>query len=497
MEVVFLFVGIAVGVVATVIVCVLVNKSKRQQIVLEKENLNDQLAKEQQNSNSLSADLKKTTSDYNQLKTDKSAVDARLEVLGNQLSDEIANRKQLERERDEKISELTETIKNLNAEKEKFSNELEIEKKHNSEELEKREAKLVEQIKFAQEQLKNTTQEILKERQEQLQDTNKAQLDTILAPLSKNLDEFKKRVNEIHEKNIEDRTSMAKELEGLRKMNESIGKEAMDLTNALKGESKTQGNWGEMILEKQLELMGFVEGKHYERQTFLKDDNGFDIKGEDGKKLQPDILIKYPNNTEVIVDSKVSLTNYVNYVGAETEAERNSFLKMHLDSVKKHIDELSKKQYGQLNQGRSPEFVMMFIPNESAYIAAIKADANLWNYAYERKIVLLGPSTIMSALNLALDLWKREDQSANVKKIIEEANKLYDKVSGFCETFKKVGDNLKTLQGNYDTALSQLSDGKGNVVKRLETMRGLGLSPSKRIAIASADSEQDENENNE
>ncbi len=493
MEIVFLFVGIAVGVIAAVVVCVLVSRTKRKQVELENVNLKARLDDELKNSSLLSVDLKKTTADFNLLKSEKSAVDARLETVGNQLSDEIANRKLSEKEKDTRIFELIETVKNLNAEKEKFSNELEIERKHYSEELEKREAKLIEQIKYAQEQLKNTTQEILKERQQQLQDTNKEQLDTILVPLSKNLDDFKRRVNEIHEKNIEDRASMTKELDVLRRMNESIGKEAMDLTNALKGESKTQGNWGEMILEKQLELMGFVEGKHYIRQGFIKDENGFDVKGDDGKKLQPDIVIKYPNNTEIIVDSKVSLTNYVDYVGAENDAERETFLKMHLTSVKNHINELSQKQYGQFNQGRSPEFVMMFVPNESAYIAAIKADAGLWNYAFERKIVLLGPSTIMSALNLSLDLWKREDQSANIKRIVDEANKLYDKVSGFCETFKKVGDNLKTAQGNYETALSQLSEGKGNVIRRLETMRSLGLSPQKKITLASVEEQNDEN----
>lgn len=346
-----------------------------------------------------------------------------------------------------------------------------------------REKRFAEQLRLAKEELKTLSQSILEDKQKHLQEGNKTQIAAVLLPLEKEIIAFKNRVNEIHEKNVEDRACMTKELENLRKMNETISKEANDLTHALKGETKIQGNWGEMILEKQLEFMGFIEGKHYVKQSFIEDENGFVVKTDEGKQLQPDIIIKYPQGREVIIDSKVSLTNYVEYVSATDDISRSEGLKKHMASVRKHIVELSKKQYGKHSAGRSPEFVLMFMPNESAYITAIREDESLWNFAFEKRIVLVGPSTILSALHLALDLWKREDQSANVKKIIEEVNKLYDKVALFCRTFKVVGDNLATMQKSYEVALGQLVEGRGNIVSRFENVKKMGLSPKNPIAL--------------
>ncbi len=417
----------------------------------------------------------------NQLNEAKIAAETELKIKTNQIEEDKKNYSSEKEQFQSKIDKLSENVTQLTAENSKLERELNITKEQTAREARERDERFAKQIELAQEQLKNTSQELLRKRVEELQSTNTESIKNILDPLEKNLNDFKQRVDDIQEKNVATRASLVKELEQLKKMNENIGKEANDLTVALKGNSKTQGNWGEMLLEKQLQLSGFIEGKHYKRQEFIKDETGKDIKGEDGVRLQPDIIITFPDGKEIIVDSKVSLTAYVDYIGATNDEEQKRNLDAHLKSVRKHIDELSNKQYGKNNLGRSPECVMLFIPNESAYIAALKADNKLWEDAYEKKIIIVGPSTIMATLNLAMDLWKREDQSTNIRKIVDEATALYEKMEVFHRTFLTVGENLKTIQNNYDKAVNQLAEGKGNVLGRFENMRQLGLSPKNKL----------------
>ena len=492
METIYLIIGFASGALIASIIALFLRKSNNKSQSLEKENLNRRLEDELKRGSELSSEVERIRLDNSTLKAEKAKVAATLEKTTEQLADE-RNRS---REREMKYEETLKMNRNLSGEKGRLEKELEILQKQNREDAAKRDALFTEQLRLAKEEIKTLSQTILEERQKKLQETNKTQMESILTPLEKQLRDLKDRANEIHEKNISDRAAMAKELEQLRKMNENISKEANDLTHALKGETKAQGNWGEMLLERQLEYMGFEEGKHYKKQSFIKDECGLDIKNEEGKRLQPDIIIQYPQGREVIIDSKVSLTNYVNFIGATDEQERTDQLKKHISSLKRHIEELSAKQYGRYNS-KSPEFVMMFVPNESAYITAIKEDSNLWNFAFDRKILIVGPTSILSALQLALDLWKREDQSVNIQKIIDEVCKLYDKMASFCKTFKGIGDNISNTQKKYDEALKQLSEGRGNIIGRFDNIQKMGLSPKSKIALSAKNGTDESSESTE
>ena len=492
METIYLIIGFASGALIASIIALFLRKSNNKSQSLEKENLNRRLEDELKRGSELSSEVERIRLDNSTLKAEKAKVAATLEKTTEQLADE----RNTSREREMKYEETLKMNRNLSGEKGRLEKELEILQKQNREEAAKRDALFTEQLRLAKEEIKTLSQTILEERQKKLQETNKTQMESILTPLEKQLRDLKDRANEIHEKNISDRAAMAKELEQLRKMNENISKEANDLTHALKGETKAQGNWGEMLLERQLEYMGFEEGKHYKKQSFIKDECGLDIKNEEGKRLQPDIIIQYPQGREVIIDSKVSLTNYVNFIGATDEQERTDQLKKHISSLKRHIEELAAKQYGRYNS-KSPEFVMMFVPNESAYITAIKEDSNLWNFAFDRKILIVGPTSILSALQLALDLWKREDQSVNIQKIIDEVCKLYDKMASFCKTFKGIGDNISNTQKKYDEALKQLSEGRGNIIGRFENIQKMGLSPKSKIALSAKNGTDESSESTE
>lgn len=337
----------------------------------------------------------------------------------------------------------------------------------------------IEQQKVAAEQLAA--------KQSALQENNRLQMDELLKPIKEQFADFKKSVeesktqNEVNKKELQNTFEATMKLfqqeqqqavMNLKEQTEKIGSDAANLTKALKGDSKMQGDWGEMVLETILENSGLRKDEEFFIQENTKD--------EEGKNYRPDVIVRFPEGRSVVIDSKVSLTAYSDALAAEDEAEQERLMKAHALSVRKHIDELAAKDYSKLVDD-AIGFVLMFIPNETSYIAAMKQQPDLSRYAYQKKIIIISPSNLLMALQLAYNLWQYDRQNKNVEKIVKTAADLYDKVAGFEDTFMSVGDLITRLSGTFDKARKQLYDGSGNVMRRVESLKGLGVTPKKQI----------------
>nr|WP_076444190.1 DNA recombination protein RmuC [Chryseobacterium sp. RU37D] len=338
-------------------------------------------------------------------------------------------------------------------------------------------------------QFENLANKILEEKTEKFTTLNQNNLKTILEPFQERIVELKNRVNEAYEKENKERFSLAEKVKELAELNQQISEDAKKLTRALKGESKTQGNWGEMILESILEKSGLVKGREYFLEHELKDEDNKALFSEfSGKKMRPDAVVKYPDERNVIIDSKVSLTAFTELVDETKQDVYLMKLNQHLSSIKNHITQLSQKAYD--DYGKSLDFVMMFIPSEPAYIAAMQADQNLWNFAYERRILLLNPSNLITSLKLIADLWKREYQNRNSMEIADRGAKLYDKFVGFVENLEKVGKNLDQAKNVYNDAYKQLSTGNDNLVTQTQKLKSLGIKNKKDLPQSLIDNSQ-------
>jgi DNA recombination protein RmuC len=313
----------------------------------------------------------------------------------------------------------------------------------------------------------------------QMVQKNEEKMGEILAPLKTELGDFKKKVEETYEKESKERFSLGKEIDRLVKMSEQVSQEANNLSTALKGNSKMQGNWGEMILESILEHSGLTKGREYTTQEFIRDLAGNIIKDEQGHGLQPDVIISYPDQRKVIIDSKVSLLAWEQYVSESDFVKQELAMKSHIGSLRNHIEELSKKNYPKY--AIALDYVLMFIPIEPAFLEAVKKDPMLWKFAYDKKIMLVSPTNLLAVLKIIADLWKVEQQNRNAIEIAEKAGALYDKFHGFLTNLELVGKKIGDAQSSYDDAFKQLSTGKGNIIARVEELKKMGANASKQL----------------
>lgn len=320
---------------------------------------------------------------------------------------------------------------------------------------------------------------ILEEKTKRFTDLNKENIDRILTPLQEKLAEFKTKVEETYDKESKERFSLDSRIRELVELNQRISQEANNLTKALKGDTKTQGDWGEVILESILEKSGLAKNQQYFVQETIIDDMGNPVLNENGKRMRPDVMVVYPDNRRVIIDSKVSLTAYTRYVDADDSDESDKALAEHIRSVKSHIDELAAKHYQ--DHVESLDFVMMFIPNEPAYLVAMQKDFNLWQYAYSKRVLLISPTNLIAALKLVADLWKREQQNRNALDIAERGARLYDKFVGFVEKMNEIGKHLGNASKSYNEAFNQLKDGSGNLIGQAEKLIKLGVKAKKEL----------------
>jgi len=393
----------------------------------------------------------------NDLKTEKKFAES--QVINLKSEKEV-----IENKLDNLNSEFINVNSNLSKEKERNENlnQKLQEQKNEIEELQK---------KFTLE-FENLANRIFEEKSKKFTEQNRENLDDLLKPLGEKIKDFEKKVESTYEKEARDRTSLSGEIKKLFELNQQISKEAQNLTTALKGESKTRGNWGEIILESILEKSGLVKDREYFIQkSFFKD----------GRRLHPDVIVKFPGNRDVIIDSKVSLIAYEKFSNAETTGEQEIALKEHVQAVKKHIDELSSKNYHDIYEINTLDFVMLFIPIEPSYHAAIQGDPNIWNYAYDKRILLLSPTNLFAILKMTEKIWQQEYQSRNAFEIAKSGGDLYDKFVGFVDDLKNIGKKIDDSKQSYDAAINKLSDGRGNLISRAEKLRELGAKTKKQI----------------
>ncbi len=385
--------------------------------------------------------------------------------------EEQAKREQdLRTQLESKVKELERILSDLYAQREKTI-EFEKENIYLKEQLQKQREELDEIGKKFTNEFKLLADQVLEDKSKRFTELNLTNMERILKPLGENLTQFQRKVEEVYDKESKERFSLGKEVEKLVGLNQRISEEAQNLTNALKGQVKQQGNWGEMILESILEKSGLVQGREYFVQESIKND--------EGKRFQPDVIIEYPDKRRVVIDSKVSLVAYERYSTSNSTAEQDKALAEHLRSIRAHIEILSSKRYQELVG--SLDFVSMFLPIEPAYMLAMQADPEIWNYAYSKGVLLLSPTNLITALRLIHNLWQREYQNRHAMEIAERGGQLYDKFVNFTENMLAIGDSISKTHKAYESAMGQLTEGKGNLVAQAQKLKDLGAKAKKSL----------------
>jgi len=448
MEIIFLVIGLVIG----FIIAFFFFKSKKTIPIEEANKLNEQI-------NSLKVEAGKFSERIKLLETDKIS-----------LQSDLKN----EREKSEKLtsdnSSLRSNYTNLQT---KLS-----EQKSEIEEL---------QQKFTKE-FENLANRIFKEKTDEFSKQSKTNLQEILNPLKERITEFQSKVEETNKESIRGHASLREQLSMLKDMNQQITQEAKNLTEALKGQSKTQGNWGEFILESILEKSGLVKGREYFVQESLI--------AESGKRFQPDVIIKLPENKSIVIDSKVSLVAYEKFISSDDEHQKQLALREHINSIRSHIKNLSSKNYQNLYQLESLDFVLMFMPVEPAFALAVQNDKTIFNDAFEMNIVIVSPSTLLATLRTISSIWRQENQNKNALEIARQAGTLYDKFVNFYTDLLDVGKKMDSAKDSYESAMKKIHDGRGNLISGVEKIKELGAKASKSLppaAINRADMNSDNN----
>jgi DNA recombination protein RmuC len=448
MEIIYLLIGLIIGSV----IAFLFLKSKKTITTEEANNLSEQI---------------------NSLKVEAGKFSERIKLIEN---DKISLQSEIISER-EKSERLTSENSSLKSDFTNLQKKL-AEQKSEVEQL---------QEKFTKE-FENLANKIFEEKGNKFSEQNKEKLNEILNPLKEKISDFEKKVEETNKESIKGHASLREQLQMLKEMNQKITQEATNLTNALKGQTKTQGNWGEFILESILEKSGLVKGREYVVQE--------SITAESGKRFQPDVIINLPENKSIIIDSKVSLIGYEKFVSADDENEKQLGLREHINSIRSHIKNLSGKNYQNLYQIESLDFVLMFMPIEPAFAYAVQSDPSIFTDAFEMNIVIVSPSTLLATLRTIASIWRQENQNKNALEIAKQSGALYDKFVGFAEDLKSVGDRMEQAKTSYSNAMNKLVDGSGNLVGRVEKIKRLGAKASKTLPPSILNRADADDENN-
>ncbi len=322
-------------------------------------------------------------------------------------------------------------------------------------------------------EFKNLANEILEEKSKKFTEQNRENLDSLLKPLGEKITEFQKRVEETHKEDIKGRSALGQHLSMLQELNQKMSEEAKNLTKALKGDNKQQGNWGEVILQRILEKSGLVKGREYEVQESTTT--------SDGRRLQPDVVVQLPDEKKLVIDSKVTLTAYEAYTSSDDPDQQQKMLKQHISSLRAHVKGLSNKSYEQIHGFQSPDFVLMFIPIEPAFGLAMQHSPDLYNEAFDKNIIIVSPTTLLATLATIENVWKQEYQNRHAMEIAERGGLLYDKFVGFVEDMQDIGNRIDQTQNSYQNAMGKLSEGRGNLVRQTEMLRELGAKASKKL----------------
>ena len=414
-----------------------------------------------------------------QSQSEKSGLEERINGLLGQM-EQLKIQFQTERNQFEKsFAQLSSEKENLQKEKESLA--IHLAKKENDFdnllERNKEQKQEVEQLqeKFTKE-FENLANKILEEKTVKFTEQNKENLKNILSPLQDKIQLFEKKVEDTHKESIDYHAALRQQILGLREMNEQMSKETINLTKALKGDSKMQGNWGELVLERVLEKSGLEKDREY----FVQQSHVT----EDGNRVFPDVIINLPDGKKMIIDSKVTLTAYERYINEEDSEVKNQYLKEHIVSINRHVEQLGSKNYHDLYHMESPDFVLLFIPIESAFAVALNEDTSLYNKAFEKNIVIVTPSTLLATLRTIDSMWTNQKQQENAIEIARQAGALYDKFEGFVSDLIKIGKKMDEAKTEYGNAMNKLVDGKGNLITSVEKLKKMGAKAKKALPEA-------------